>query len=115
MNRVQSQNVNLLTGVDLASSQSSSAFSIRQTAGYSIQHIFSAGSASRSAVLTLSACPTEDGVFTAIDTFQIDGTSGSRVINVENPNYSFVKVSASPLVSSGGTLTTSITTFTYSS
>ena len=105
----QFQLVTLLNGADAGASTASSAFSIRQVEGYAVQHVWSAGSVSRSSLIILSGGFTETGTFSVIDSYAIDGNAGDRLINVSDPDYSFIKVSISPS-GSGGTITSQVQT-----
>jgi len=98
----------LLDGVSLNDEQSTNPLNIKNMIGYSAEFIWSAGSVSRSVTLELRASNTEDGGFTVIDSYTIDGNEGVRLINVEYPRYNWIKVTSSNASAGGGTLTVTI-------
>ena len=107
---VQYSQQSLFAGLDMNVSSTSSAFSIKQTNGYAIQHVWSAGSTSRSALIQITGSNDQNGVFSIIDSYNIVSANGDRLINVEFPRYNYVQVIYTVITPGGGILTSDIST-----
>lgn len=112
--RLQDQTVTLLNAADMSMTETSSVFSLQLIDGFSVQHVWSAGSASRAGIVTISASPFRNGTFTPIDTYTIDASAGNRLVNVEIPSYPYLQIQYTPESNSTGTITSVITTYVLS-
>jgi hypothetical protein len=98
----------LLNNADLAVAQESPLLNIKQMEGYSAQYEYTSGTPGRAVTIELQGSNLENGTYTVIDSYTIDDTSGSRLINVEFPRYNFVKVKTTVGNAGGGTLLATI-------
>jgi len=101
---VQTSLTYLFNDVSLATSTESQPLNIKQMEGYAAEYKYTVGSAGRDVTIELQGSNTEDGVFSTIDSYSIDETSGVRLINVEFPRYNYVKVKTTVVTPGGGTL-----------
>lgn len=98
----------LLDTVDLNISATSDVLNIKQMDGYAAQYSFTAGSEDRVAIITLGGSNEETGPFSSIDDYTLDGSAGSRLINVEFPRYNYIQISTNVTTSGGGTLVVTV-------